>query len=87
MERNNKAGDRVKNIIVPVLLASLLIVGCDDASRLTSTGSSQPPQASVTIGNQRLQMVINGYQWSDGNRSSVADVAMSGLGSNKTENR
>jgi len=72
---NEKSCDRVKNVLESILFASLLIVGCGNISQPTSTDSSQPPQASVTIGSQQIQTVVNGYQWSQGNHSSVADAA------------
>lgn len=78
---NNRRGGHVKSTMALVLFASILLVGCGNATQTTSPPSSsstdgvQPPKASVTIGSQQIQTVINGYQWSDGNHSSIADAA------------
>lgn len=65
----------MKNVMFTVMLASFLIVGCGNVTQPTSSsGVSKPPQASVSIGSQQIQTVVNGYQWSDGNHSSVADA-------------
>lgn len=71
----------MKSTVVSVLFASLLLVGCGNTAQTTasptssSTDGVQPPQASVTIGSQQIQTVINAYQWSDGNHTSIADAA------------
>jgi hypothetical protein len=36
-----------------------------------------PPQATVKIGNKKMTTMINGYKWSKGNSSSIADVSSS----------
>ncbi|QQE79282.1 hypothetical protein [Alicyclobacillus sp. SO9] len=62
-------------------LCSLLLGGCGTTSQSTSpyTSSStdgiQPPPAWVKVGSQQIKMVINGYQWTYGNRTAIADAA------------
>jgi hypothetical protein len=60
-------GGHIKYGLVPVLFLTMLLVGCGN--------SLQPPKASVTIGNEHIQAVVNGYQWSKGNQSTVGDAA------------
>lgn len=40
-----------------------------------SASNVEPPTASFKINHQRIQPTINGYQWSDGSRSSIGDAA------------
>lgn len=64
-----------------ILLALLILVGCGTVVQTTSpatsssTGGTQPPKVSVTIGGQGILARINGYQWSNGTHTEVADVA------------
>lgn len=72
----------MKTVVLSVLFAALLLVGCGNSNQTTSppttsssTDSVQPPKASATIGNERIRTVINGYQWSDANHTSIGDTA------------
>ena len=42
---------------------------------VSSSSGTNPPQAAVKLGNQTVKPTINGYQWSNGHSSTVADVA------------
>jgi hypothetical protein len=69
-------GEFMKKFLVPVLIAFLLTVGGAILWRAERVMSGQPPRAWVAVGGQRFAMVINGYQWSNGNSGAVADAAL-----------
>lgn len=80
MSHNEGAG-LVKIAVAAVVLAALFLVGCGNSVHTAhppasgSTGDVLPPRASLIIGNQQIPAVINGYQWSDGAQTVVADAA------------
>ncbi|MCF8567299.1 hypothetical protein LLE49_21490 [Alicyclobacillus tolerans] len=71
----------MKYPVVFLVLVSLSLTGCATANQVTPpptsvlTHTAQPPNALVTIGDRKIQTVVNGYQWSVGNHSSIADAA------------
>jgi hypothetical protein len=68
-------GEFMKKFLVPVFIALFLTVGGAIFWRAVTGMPDRPPQAWVAFGGQRFTMVINGYQWSNGNSGVVADAA------------
>lgn len=62
--------------LVSVIISAtcLVLAGCGSVTSV-APGDSGPPHASVLIGTQQVQSVLNGYQWTSGNHSIIGDAA------------
>jgi hypothetical protein len=70
-------GNSLKKIIlslIPVMVVIALLTGCGNVKPSGASNPPIPPNLTVKIANQKIKAITNGYKWSRGNTSSVADA-------------